>query len=899
MAQPVKIGPEFSVNIPAAGTQNAPWVTYLKNGNYVVVWADAAVNAGDIRMQMFAAAGTKLGAEVTVNTNTSNSQTLPRVTALDNGNFVVGWTDPNQLWGNTAPAFVGQLFQGDGTAVGANFLMSATSTTATASSGNVASLPDGGFAAVSATQTTIFLRTFNATGGSTSASLTPSLTFPPAMQGTLSVPTISRLANGNFVIAWEGSTSDGNGTGIRATIVSPTGSVVTGSGIQVNSITTGNQTAPSVTALTSGGFVVVWTDASGSDDIGLGVKVRLFGANGVAVAADLRVNTTTANFQSGAQVRALADGGFVVTWIDASAQLGDPNTITVGQRFDSTGTRVGGEVIIGPVGPSAQSNAVLAINDTDILVVIADSLSDGGNAGVIAQRLAVDLPINDVDTTTEAASKAIAILANDGGLAGIDQLAGATAVVGAAVALPSGATVTLNADGTVSYNPGSAFAYLLASGTTTGGQTTATDTFTYSASGGGVATVTVTITGVTSAGDQIRGTSGPNTLLGTLAADYFDISQGGTDSVSANDGDDLILAGAGYDPTDSIDGGLGYDQVGLRGNYSATLGNVTNTEYLVVLSGTSTRFGGDGTPRYTYNLTTTDATVAAGVAYVVQANELVAGENLTFNGAAETNGSFRIYAGKGTDVLTGGAGDDGFFFGEGGRLTPADQVNGGAGNDQIALRGNYNLIFDATTIVNVETIVLLSANDAQAGVRESATYTYALTLNDATIANGQMLTINGAQLRSGESVAVSAASETNGTVTLIGGAGVDFLTGGSGTDILYGGGGADTLEGGNGNDIFRYGAASESTVAAPDTITDFKVGDIVDLRLIDAVPGGADNAFVFIDAGAFTNVQGQLRVTLVSAGSYLVEGDIDGVGGADFAINVRSDHALTAADFIL
>jgi len=55
-----------------------------------------------------------------------------------------------------------------------------------------------------------------------------------------------------------------------------------------------------------------------------------------------------------------------------------------------------------------------------------------------------------------------------------------------------------------------------------------------------------------------------------------------------------------------------------------------------------------------------------------------------------------------------------------------------------------------------------------------------------------------------------------------------------------------------------------------------------------------NNAFTFIGAGAFTNVQGQLRY----AGG-VVQGDINGDAIADFAINVATAPALTATDFVL
>ena len=86
---------------------------------------------------------------------------------------------------------------------------------------------------------------------------------------------------------------------------------------------------------------------------------------------------------------------------------------------------------------------------------------------------------------------------------------------------------------------------------------------------------------------------------------------------------------------------------------------------------------------------------------------------------------------------------------------------------------------------------------------------------------------------------------------------------------------------------------------AKDRITDFGVGDLIDLSAIDAITGGSDNAFSFIGSAAFGNVAGELRATSLGGNVWLIEGDIDGIGGADFAINVGSSHAITAADFVL
>ncbi len=116
---------------------------------------------------------------------------------------------------------------------------------------------------------------------------------------------------------------------------------------------------------------------------------------------------------------------------------------------------------------------------------------------------------------------------------------------------------------------------------------------------------------------------------------------------------------------------------------------------------------------------------------------------------------------------------------------------------------------------------------------------------------------------------------------LFGGLGNDTLLGGSGNDILQGDSGQDVLTGGSGADVFVFVAATDSSakVANADTITDFSSldGDVISLTAIDAIAGGADDAFV-LHTGAFT-AAGQVRIT------------DDGVN-TTLALNLDADKSL-------
>jgi Ca2+-binding RTX toxin-like protein len=118
------------------------------------------------------------------------------------------------------------------------------------------------------------------------------------------------------------------------------------------------------------------------------------------------------------------------------------------------------------------------------------------------------------------------------------------------------------------------------------------------------------------------------------------------------------------------------------------------------------------------------------------------------------------------------------------------------------------------------------------------------------------------------------------------------------SNTFTGGGGADELTGYAGNDTFKYNAISDSglTAALRDTITDFALGDKIDLMNIDANTGAAgDQVFGFIGSAAFSSgTAGQLRYA-----NGIIEADVNGDARADFSIASSSGYAFTANDFKL
>jgi Ca2+-binding RTX toxin-like protein len=407
-----------------------------------------------------------------------------------------------------------------------------------------------------------------------------------------------------------------------------------------------------------------------------------------------------------------------------------------------------------------------------------------------------------------------------------------------------------------------------------------------------------------SANDIISSTSGNDVRRSGAGNDFFYLDEGGDDSASGGIGHDTFLFGATMTSADDVDGGAGTDQIALQGDYSVnalTFGaDVLAVEILAILPGSDTRFGDPGTNFYDYIITTQNVNVAPGTQMIVDANALRNDEDLTFDGSAETDGSFFIYAGGGADTLTGGALGDVFLFGEN-RWGGSDTVNGGGGLDQLVLRGDYTHTFGATQLAGIENLALLSAFDTRFGAL-GAGYSYDLIMDDGNVADGAQMTVDAATLRSSETLTFDGSDEADGSFRVFGGAGDDDIIGSQNADIIVGRLGADTLTGDGGNDVFRYNAADDSTSAGQDEIQDFTLGDLLDLSRIDADTTQEGNqAFTFIEDEDFGLNPGELRFEQVTDSSFLVQGDTDGDGDADFELLlILADlDPITSGDFIL
>jgi Ca2+-binding RTX toxin-like protein len=141
--------------------------------------------------------------------------------------------------------------------------------------------------------------------------------------------------------------------------------------------------------------------------------------------------------------------------------------------------------------------------------------------------------------------------------------------------------------------------------------------------------------------------------------------------VQDNGLNNVIVMGAGGDLI-VLDGGAGYDAMGLLGNYSIAF----DGDDMVGFERLSLFTSGNAAAPNSYTLTMHDSNVAARQQLLVIARSLGSNEKLVFDGTAETNGYFMILSGQAADTISGGAGNDRIYGNLG-----ADQLRGGAGKD--------------------------------------------------------------------------------------------------------------------------------------------------------------------------------------------------------------------------
>ncbi|VVP43813.1 hypothetical protein PS880_04987 [Pseudomonas fluorescens] len=229
-------------------------------------------------------------------------------------------------------------------------------------------------------------------------------------------PAITALADGGWVITWHSRPQDGSRYGVYQQRYAVSGADI-GIETQVNTTTALDQVMPAVVALADGGWVVTWMSMEQDGSVG-GIYEQRYAASGADVGIETQVNTTTADDQNNPAITSLADNGWVVTW-DSIGQDGSGFGVYQ-QRYVASGAKVGVETQVNTTTAGDQYYpAITVLADNGWLVTWESNGQDGRGFGVFEQRYAasgVKVGIETQVTTTNVyeGTTAVAALADGG-----------------------------------------------------------------------------------------------------------------------------------------------------------------------------------------------------------------------------------------------------------------------------------------------------------------------------------------------------------------------------------------------------------------------------------------------------------------------------------------------------
>ena len=786
------------------------------------------------------------GGEFLVNSTTGGWQERPSVAALGGGGFIAVWVDRS---GAQGPMVAFQLFDSDGSKSGPERVVAAIDLSGSDEFAPAVEAFEGGgfalaFARTDGVGSETIVQRYDAGGDFLGETI--------VSQGAHPIH-LAIADDGSFLAVYE---TVGNGADIVARLFNADGSAA--SPVIVIDESPGDDYNPRAEQIADGTFVVAW-ETLASGEAYRQVWAQLISESGALQGDSFLVSATDEPIGSRASIAALESGGFAIAYAQR-----DPWDVYV-RIYDVDGNSLHGPILVNSFVDGQQSDPHIAALDGGGFAVTWTSFtpsgSDGSGWGVFAQQF--DAEGNKVGGEI-LVNESTAGNQNTQDFDTIDQLENGELIL-------VWRDARENLDNQLS--AGDIYGRLFQLDEAPGGDTT--------------------------------GTTGDDDLVGTPGDDDFMMQQGGDDQVDAGAGDDGIYYGPALDVNDGAEGGTGTDTVAVQGDYpNLVLGDITGVEVLLAVSGSDPQFGDIAGNSYSYDITTNDGNVAPGAILTVQATGLLPGENLTFDGAAESDGHFRIFAGQGDDDLTGGMGNDGFLFGADGNFTPADRVDGGPGTDSLAFRGNYvgptAIVFADAIFTGIEVVVLLSGHTNEyGGIIDVNGFDYDLTMADGNVAAGMMVDVHALNLRPNESLTFDGSAESDGSFRILSGAGDDDLTGSAGDDIVFGGLGADMMDGGPGANVYLYRSTDESTAASQDSLV-LGANDLIDLSFIDADGGSAGNqAFAFVGANAFSGTAGELRAADQGGGNWRIEGDTDGDGVADLVIMATPAEPITSVEFVL
>jgi Ca2+-binding RTX toxin-like protein len=331
-----------------------PSVTAKSDGGYIVAWSASTDSTSSILIQQFTKAGVATAKAQTVTTSNSDSVELDDavVAMLPNGKFVVTWSamtedESSGDWTETGDLF-SQLYNANGTKVGsAQKINGATVDGTVAEDQNVLPTEDGFLVSYVKEWSTpgangtvyhsaLEVRSFNASG--IAVGQPKELTSLDSQYQNASYPSLLVTEDG-YLMTWVATVINPNqsfGRGLLGQKLDKDFNPV-GDEQALTPTTDSNANDASLTQLSNGQFVAVWTTFEGG--AGNSVYAQVYTGGLEKIGGSILVKAAAGTYEP--NVTALKDGGFLVNWVANSYTEQSQAAEMLSQRYDANGNAIG------------------------------------------------------------------------------------------------------------------------------------------------------------------------------------------------------------------------------------------------------------------------------------------------------------------------------------------------------------------------------------------------------------------------------------------------------------------------------------------------------------------------------------------------------------------------------
>jgi hypothetical protein len=364
---------EFQANSFEAGNQLLPDVTGLSNGGFAVAYNNGNVADGAALVDFYNAAHQLVGTFKIPFDGDTKVMGQPQVIELANGNVLVTWHD--DIAGDAGVR--GHLYTAGGAPIGGEMDLS-PGVIGFDSDSQIAALDGGGFVVTrTTTDGNIVQARYTNNGFVLDGTF---LVNPAELPGEQNDSAVAALSTGGYVVTYT-DTDPANQT-IRARVYNADGTTAVNDFI-IDSI--GDNTRSKVVGLADGKWAVVYTDTGwgGLDGGNSGITLQIRDGNGTNITPGgyIHVNTPSSNVEGEPDITVLENGFIVVTWTkqfvtdsDIKARVYTPEGVAVTDEFFLTLS-----------GDDDVKSAVSGLLSGQFVTAWQDETTDGSGGQITAQ----------------------------------------------------------------------------------------------------------------------------------------------------------------------------------------------------------------------------------------------------------------------------------------------------------------------------------------------------------------------------------------------------------------------------------------------------------------------------------------------------------------------------------